>query len=73
MEAGLQAHGPDLELCMNLKDATLGGLLYQGLSWLLLLPAGYEGNHAELATSSIIVLLWQVAPLGFSVTCNTKA
>ena len=24
MEEGLQAHGPDLELCVNLKDATLG-------------------------------------------------
>ena len=24
MEEGLQAHGPDLELCVDLKDATLG-------------------------------------------------
>ena len=30
----------------------LGRLHDQGVSWLLLLPAGYEGDHAELATSS---------------------
>ena len=30
----------------------LGGLQYQGLSRLLLLPDGCEGDHAELATPS---------------------
>ena len=30
----------------------VGGLASQGVSWRLLVPDGYEGDHAELATSS---------------------
>lgn len=40
-----------------LDEAGSAGLPYQHVSWLLLLPDRYEGDHAELDSSSSVLLL----------------